>query len=303
MHERTAAVAPLQAKSRKIFTDQQLANVVHLRRCRARRLNHRGLTTFQERTYRTVNRIVLSCGGVCDWAVRRLAAACGISRAQFFKDMKVITGLGLIVREQRRGTGRHLDTNLWTLPQLAGVGGSLTQATEKQEFLKLNTNTNTQNLPVRPKARPAYSRQAENHPPEIRQRVEHNAKARHHRIERSHQHRPDASLGRYVPPTPEEAARRDAAWAAELAQMEQEWELIAAQRQAAEAQKQARAEQERIEREEAQRRERERLEALCPRCGGGGRREQITVLGTLRFVDCECGAAKCNLLKNVGGQE
>ena len=154
-----------------------------------------------------MRRAIASCDCACDWSVERMAAFCGVSYSTFQLNKRVIVGRGLIVSTERRGTKHRNATNLWTLPQLA-TSTPLPKMADVLKLLKTDLKTNTpgsnepvQSLPVRRKAktRPAYSRSVENHPPEVRQRVERNARARHHRIERSHQHRPDASLGSRTP--------------------------------------------------------------------------------------------------------
>jgi hypothetical protein len=172
-----------------------------------------------------------------------------------------------------------------------------------------------QSLPVKRPAqtRPgvAWSRKPANHPPEFKLRWQHNQKARqireavedkaiHRALEasigsasaslppgalreikrrcRPGHARPNASIGMYVPPTPEQAA----AWAETLKQMEQDWELMEVRRQAAEAAKQAEAAEKERLRLEARRLEAERVAALCPRCGGGKRAQ----LPNGRFIDC-----------------
>jgi len=231
-----------------------------------------GLTVGQYMTYKRMRRAIAICGGVCDWSVPRLAKYCrGIKEKQFGRDMDVIVEKGLIVRVRRRKACRRNDTNQWKLPELAtsSMGSSLTLVLKPlKTVLKTTTRGSDEpgakTLPVKPeaKARPAYSRQAENHPPEIRQRVEHNARARHHRLERSHQHERmamRAQVGMYNPnraqdtPTAEDQTATEAFW-----------------RRCAErkAEVQARAARERMEQQEAQ-----RLRTKgCDVCKGSGKR-------------------------------
>ena len=168
----------------------------------------------------------------------------------------------------------------------------------------------------------AYSRSADNHLPSFRELWEHNRKAKQireaseakalHRVAqasigsafrrpltteelrdikrrcRPGHRRPDAALGIHLPPTPEHDAQRDAAWASSLAQMEHEWALAEARRQAAEAEKRAQEEELRSQRAADEARERERIAAECPRWWGFGKREEKSPHGRLRIVDCEC---------------
>ena len=186
MQEPIAATPPLQPISAR--NSRQRLTIGFPRRRRAK--NHMGLTATQWSTYSTVKRLVrTSRDYVCNWSVPRLADACGISVTQFQRDMQVIVTRGLILRCFRTGTDYRNDTNLWMLPPLAGGGDGRINATQKKEIVSTKTTT-----------RPAYSRSQENHPPEVRERVEHNARARHHRMQRSNQHRPDAFLGHGVRP-------------------------------------------------------------------------------------------------------
>ena len=152
---------------------------------RSRKPNHRGLTTFQERTFRTLVRIILSLGGVCNWSRSTLAEACGISVAQFDRDVKAILKRGMLTKEVRRKTGCRNYTNLWKLQELAGGGVGLMHEAGIKDLNALKTNPppacagggnlskmptpKTEPAPAR-QPRPAFSRSAENHPPQMRRR-------------------------------------------------------------------------------------------------------------------------------------
>jgi hypothetical protein len=238
---------------------------------RRTRRNHLGLTTFQERTRRTLTRIILTCGGVCDWPVRRLASACGISVSQFQKDARVICGLGLIERIYRRKTVCRNESNLWKIGRLAEGGVGVINAGEKQEIISSTSTPRSvehgSKVPVAitQTARPAYSRSAENHDPAFRRLVEYkqrleaeNRGLRAIHRGRDHDRRQrmamQAQVGMphtfepQVPLTPEQEAL-EAQYRADRKRMEAQ----EAARRAAEAEKQAQKRQEQREWWESQR--------------------------------------------------
>lgn len=260
------------------------------RRFLRRRKLHGGLTASQSSTYKGIRRAIASSDGACSWSVPRMAHHCGISVTQFQRDRRVLEERSLIVRIERRGTKHRSDTNLWKLPNLA----TPTPLPLMAPVLKLLTpvlKTTTRgsgepggNLPVKreAKARPA------NHPPEFRRRWEQRQKGKALREgmeERARQRCrravDAASVGLWVPPPDYVPPTEE-----QIEQMQRQyWQREREREQARLAET---AERDRVEQVVARQRERERIAALCPRCGGCGRRDVLTPAGRLRFVDCEC---------------
>ena len=108
---------------------------------KSRRKCHGGLTANQHSTYKRVRRAIHSGDGVCDWDVARLAASCGISERQFNRDLAVIVARGLILKIERRLSGRRNDTNLLMLPALASSRMGDKNVGEKQKLLELKPTT------------------------------------------------------------------------------------------------------------------------------------------------------------------
>lgn len=137
------------------------------------------------------------CGGGshCEVSHPRLAAVFGVDESTAARWIYALRNLGVLIYTPRKISVRMNLPNRYYLPHLDGffVDSHKVLKNEDQKPLELTTKTTTRCSPV-PMARPAYSRSTENHPPEVRQRVESNAIARHHRLTRAH-HRPDAFVG------------------------------------------------------------------------------------------------------------
>jgi hypothetical protein len=107
---------------------------------KTRRNCHGGLTANQDSTRRRVRRAIVSCGGVCDWEVSRLASFCGISPRQFTRDMAAIAPRWIIKIERKGPDGKNL-TNLLMLPALPAPGMGDKNGGEKLELLTPITTT------------------------------------------------------------------------------------------------------------------------------------------------------------------
>ena len=83
-----------------------------------------------------MRRAIVSCGGVCDWEVSRLAAFCGISPRQFTRDMGAIAPRWIIKIERKGPDGKNL-TNLLMLPALPAQVWVTKMAGKKLELLTL----------------------------------------------------------------------------------------------------------------------------------------------------------------------
>jgi len=107
------------------------------------RVDDVGLTRTQQSTYRMMLRVIRRCNSVCDWPVRRLASACGVSESTFERDIRVLKAKGLIAVEHRKvpTCSRWNNTNLYSLPVPVSVGGGVKNEGEKQAEKDLKTTT------------------------------------------------------------------------------------------------------------------------------------------------------------------
>ena len=213
--------APTQAVSRKIVIHENLPTGFppRRRRCEGSRLSRlvpdwavARMPRYLHATYHGHHR--LCAGQNRSYFIRQLTAEVGegITDRTIRRHNAELEKRGLLLIIPTLIGPEENGPNLYVLLDMEGgyMYGTPpdTNVREKQVLKNFKTNTNTRGsdepggtLPVKPEAKagPAYSRSAENHDPATRQRVEHNAQARHHRLTRSH-HRPDAFVGSGVRP-------------------------------------------------------------------------------------------------------